>query len=381
MAGHVVMTDADYAYVRPDVVGDPSLWIQPAKVHDLSLENGTAVLYLAGMSGRGSWISPRLKLIESAEEFGPNLWRPGTVNNVKGHYCFIHPDAGPPNVMCMPSANAHGYIARANDRVKFRAGPSEKAGQHYLQAIHVMPLVAYAEAAAASQSRPSTMHQDEDSWGDAYEETGVDAEWDENWDDDWDEDESREDAQEDDSYDCDCGTVPCVCVDMASELSPELHRQQSEAIDGRRSVAPRGSVAVLLDRRFAVPKSYAVFKRLGTATPSMEESGNAADAVTQPMPVRKVAAPKRSADIKRRRTGITQPRRESDDGEDAERQSMPLRRVGAPRSYQAQPIHDLERPMHESEYDEPPAMQNLVVYGAREGEWASRSEWLDWYSR
>ena len=135
MLGHVDVRTRDYVFVEPDNVDDPWVWIEDTVVEQLSLVHGSTVLYLARKKRYG-WEATLidtdlLQLVDS-----PSLWYPGKVGKVNTGYFFIHPDVGPPNVMCMHSSADIGYAPCVGQRMVFRAGPSE-INWKYLHAIHV----------------------------------------------------------------------------------------------------------------------------------------------------------------------------------------------------------------------------------------------------
>ena len=136
MLGHVDMNNRGYAYIEPDNVDDPWVWVRYADVSRLSLVQGTTVLYLPRRT-RGVWEASVLDTDLSRIVHSPTLWQIGQIDGVFKNYLFIKPDLGPPNVMCLPSATTYDYEPSVGDRVLFRAGPSEKSGSHYQQAIHL----------------------------------------------------------------------------------------------------------------------------------------------------------------------------------------------------------------------------------------------------
>ena len=136
MLGHVDMNNRDYAYIEPDNVDDPWVWIRYADVDRLFLVHGTTVLYLPKRTS-GVWEASVLDTDLSRIVRSPSLWHGGKVHGVFTNYLFIKPDLGPPNVMCLPSATTYDYEPSLGDWVLFRAGPSEKRGSPYQQAIHL----------------------------------------------------------------------------------------------------------------------------------------------------------------------------------------------------------------------------------------------------
>ena len=89
----------------------------------------------------------------------PSVWMSGTIQNVFLDYCFIRRDVGEPNVMCMPSAVDGNYIPTQGDRVRFRAGPSEKDDVPYLQAIRVIGQSNPTQGPSIPTQAPSTPAQ------------------------------------------------------------------------------------------------------------------------------------------------------------------------------------------------------------------------------
>ena len=137
MAGQVLHTPGGQAYVHPDTRGDPRAWIPQRMVDDFDLKEGQTVLYVAQKT-RDGWEATHMRRLLSSMSPSPSDWRNGRINQVNRNYCFIHPDDGPPNVMCLPSAIDQNYSPQVGDRVLFRAGPSEKAPNHkHQRAINV----------------------------------------------------------------------------------------------------------------------------------------------------------------------------------------------------------------------------------------------------
>ena len=83
----------------------------------------------------GVWEARVLDTDLSRIVINPSLWQGGKVHGVFNGYLFIKPDLGPPNVMCLPSTTPDDYEPFVGERVMFRAGPSEKRGSQYQQAI------------------------------------------------------------------------------------------------------------------------------------------------------------------------------------------------------------------------------------------------------
>ena len=160
--GHIDLNTRDYAFIQADDMDDPDVWIPDDDVDRIGLPHGTTVLYLPRKTRgglprktRGGWqvqlVDPDLHQVYGQRNRNPSLWQSGVVQRVFQDLCFIKPDVGPPNVMCLPSAVDDVYVPIAGQRVRFRAGPSEKDGSPYLQAIRMIKI--------DEQDRPSTpMH-------------------------------------------------------------------------------------------------------------------------------------------------------------------------------------------------------------------------------
>ena len=154
MEGRVLHTPGDTAYVCPRMRGDPRAWIPQHMVDTLGLQEGHAVLYMAEKT-RGVWEATHMRRLLSSMTPSPGEWRNGRINQVHRNYCFIHPDDGPPNVMCLPSAYDQNYRPQVGDRVQFRAGPSEKAENHkHQRAINVRSSPPWRETRSNKRLRP-----------------------------------------------------------------------------------------------------------------------------------------------------------------------------------------------------------------------------------
>ena len=139
--GYIDKKVRNYAFIMGDDPDDPDAWIADRDVDKIP-PHGTMVLYLPKRT-RNVW---RMQLCDGdlSKVFGqqrnrnPSVWMSGTIQRCFLDYCFITRDVGEPNVMCMPSTIDGNYKAIQGDRVRFRAGPSEKDDVPYLQAIRVI---------------------------------------------------------------------------------------------------------------------------------------------------------------------------------------------------------------------------------------------------
>ena len=136
MLGRVNLHIRGYAYVQPDNVTDMWVWIHPDLVSCLSLGHGCDVFYLPRKT-ESRWEAVEIDTDLCKCVLSPSLWQNGEVIRVFPEHCFIQPDLGPPNVLCMPGATEPEYAPYVGQQVEFRAGPSGKKASHYLQAIHL----------------------------------------------------------------------------------------------------------------------------------------------------------------------------------------------------------------------------------------------------
>ena len=141
MVGYVNLENYS-AYIDPEIVGDPWVYVPWTRVTTLSLEHGMRVRYFQRRHKRG-WGLPIIEKDLSGLVHYPNRWYAGTIQNVLETYAFIEPDLGPPRVMCMPSVyRGFNFRPYRGQRVMFRAGPSEMEDCRYRQAIDVRTVTA-----------------------------------------------------------------------------------------------------------------------------------------------------------------------------------------------------------------------------------------------
>ena len=130
--------DADPAiYINPDNEDDAKSWVAMADVQWHFLQHGDAVLYKPQQRGN-DWEATKITKDLSRLTCDPSRWYYGTIEGVKPHFFFIKPDMLEfKKVMCLPSVSDIVYGPFEDQRVVFRAGPSQKVTSKYLQAIRV----------------------------------------------------------------------------------------------------------------------------------------------------------------------------------------------------------------------------------------------------
>jgi len=139
--GFVDKKSRNYAFIMGDDEDDPDARILDKDLDTFPYPHGAMVLYLPKLIHRVWTVQlcdPDLSQVFGRRHRNPSLWMSGTIQKVFMDYCFIRRDVGEPNVMCMPSAVDGNYRPTQGDRVRFRAGPSEKSNVPHLQAIRVI---------------------------------------------------------------------------------------------------------------------------------------------------------------------------------------------------------------------------------------------------
>ena len=145
MSGRVVKHQG-HPYIMPNYDGDPWVWLSPRSANRWPLRYGDTILYQPVKRGR-RWVTAHVDWTpEHLWGCDPSQWYQGKVQKVLDNCAFIEPILANNeryrghNVMCLPSAYPKGsgrpYV---NQNVEFRAGPSEKHDEKYLQAIQVKP--------------------------------------------------------------------------------------------------------------------------------------------------------------------------------------------------------------------------------------------------
>ena len=146
MMSGCVVEHAGHPYIMPNYEDDPWVWLSPRTASRMPMRFGDTILYQPHKKG-GRWVAEHMdNTPEHLWGCDPSVWYDGTVQKVLDTYLFIEPILTNhrrfrgPNVMCLPSAYPRGsrrpYV---NQKVQYRAGPSEKPDAKYLQAIQVKP--------------------------------------------------------------------------------------------------------------------------------------------------------------------------------------------------------------------------------------------------
>ena len=162
--GTIVKKWRGKVYIQPDSMEDERVRVPSLAVRHLGeLQQGDTVLYYCQSKRRP--VATQIDLRTPASLSSPSEWKQGTVMYKSHKYVFIHPDEGEPNVFCLPSAFPEYGSAQVDDRVYYRAGPSEKDSSKHLQAIMVViwsPMDPAAGWAAAEGDELDADDSDED---------------------------------------------------------------------------------------------------------------------------------------------------------------------------------------------------------------------------
>ena len=130
-----------YAFIEGDDEFDPDAMILDKDRAAFPYPHGAMVLYSPKLH-HGRWeleeCDPDLSQVFGQRHRNPSVWMSGTIHNVFKDYFWIHRDVGDPSVMCLPSVVDGDYKPVPGDKVRFRAGPSEKTYVSHLQAIRVI---------------------------------------------------------------------------------------------------------------------------------------------------------------------------------------------------------------------------------------------------
>ena len=131
----------NYVFIEGDDEFDPDAMILDKDLDTFPYPHGAMVLYLPKLIQRVWTVhscDPDLSQVFGRRHRNPSVWMSGTIQNVFADYFWIHRDVGDPSVMCLPSVVDGDYKPAPGDKVRFRAGPSEKTYVSHLQAIRVI---------------------------------------------------------------------------------------------------------------------------------------------------------------------------------------------------------------------------------------------------
>ena len=139
--GFVDTKSRAYAFIEGDDEFDPDAMILDKDRATFPYPHGAMVLYSPKLH-HGRWeleeCDPDLSQVFGQRHRNPSVWMSGTIHNVFADYFWIRRDVGDPSVMCLPSVVDGDYKPAPGDKVRFRAGPSEKTYVPHLQAIRVI---------------------------------------------------------------------------------------------------------------------------------------------------------------------------------------------------------------------------------------------------
>ena len=157
--GFVDKKSRNCAFIMGDDEDDPDARILDKDVDNFPYPHGATVLYLPKRINHvwtvqlcDSDLSP----VFGRRHRNPSLWMSGTIQKVFMDYFWIRRDVGEPNVMCLPSVVDGDYRPTSGDKVRFRAGPSEKTYVPHLQAIRVIGPVNPTQGPSIPTRAPST---------------------------------------------------------------------------------------------------------------------------------------------------------------------------------------------------------------------------------